>query len=470
MHNRSTSLQSKLRVCRLGFVILVALAMTSLPAFAANHYVSASGSGSATGADWSNACKDFTGSCAISSLVRGDTYYVAAGSYSSHAWNKAASGSLVITIKRATQADHGTATGWTSTMDGQVKWAYSQDFSTGFWVFDGMTAPASAATSSAADPTQYGFTIPHSTSCGSNGNYPVTITASNVTVAHTSITNGCGSNFNFTQYSFVLGWGGTACNNTVLSHIYSEFTSTDVQILGSTCNNIIIEYLHSKGQWSTDLNHGEVMALGGDNTTLRYSYFEQCTGTGCFASGGPQITNAKIYGNVMNNVSNNAPGTTGCGGGGNGAIVGAGQNGVFSGFQIYNNTIIQPGMCFGWFYTNGGSGNNIVKNNIIWGACGTNVGGSSNVFDSNVYMSCWQGSGTETNKQTLTTDPFVASKFNAPGVGDYHLKTDTSAWAALASPYNIDMDGVTRQTSRGAYQFGSVTQIAPPTGVTAVPH
>ena len=38
---------------------------------AANHYVLAGASG--TGNDWTDACPDFTGSCAPASMVRGDT-------------------------------------------------------------------------------------------------------------------------------------------------------------------------------------------------------------------------------------------------------------------------------------------------------------------------------------------------------------------------------------------------------------
>ena len=445
---------------------LIIFLATSLPAAAANHYVRAGATGSGTGADWTNACTDFTGSCAVASLVRGDTYYVAAGSYGSRNWNRAASGTLVITIKRATVGDHGADTGWLAAYDGQVHWAYDQTFSTDYWVFDGVTSPATAMSSAAADPTQYGFTEPHSSSCSANFNYPVTIHANQITVAHMSITNQCGASFDFTQYSFTLNQSNP-CDNATISHVYSEFTSTDVQVYAGSCNNLTIEYLHSKGQWSTSANHGEIVALGGDNTTFRYNYMEQCTGTGCFASGGPPITNAKIYGNVFNNVSNNAPGVTGCGSSGNGAIVGAGAQGIFSGFQIYNNTIIQPGMCFGWFYTNGGSGNNILKNNIVWGRCDTNMGGTGNITDSNTYLSCWSSPGTETNMESGSYDPFVSSRFIAPGIGDYHLKASSAAscssttalcaGATLSSPYNVDPDGNVRGANgtwdRGAYQF-----------------
>ena len=79
--------------------LLIVLILTATPAWAANWYVRAAATGSANGSDWTNACTDFTGSCAVSSLVRGDTYYVATGAYASRTFNRAESGTLVITIK-----------------------------------------------------------------------------------------------------------------------------------------------------------------------------------------------------------------------------------------------------------------------------------------------------------------------------------------------------------------------------------
>jgi hypothetical protein len=57
-------------------------------------------------------------------LTRGDTYYIADGSYVTYIFDDVASGSLVITIKKATVADHGTETGWLDTYgDGQAVFA-----------------------------------------------------------------------------------------------------------------------------------------------------------------------------------------------------------------------------------------------------------------------------------------------------------------------------------------------------------
>src|SRR3954471_15661072 len=75
-------------------------------------YVRAGATGTGTGADWTNACTDFTGSCAT--LVRGNTYYFAGGTYGSRTFSPTVSGTSTVVIKGATVADHGGAVGWSS--------------------------------------------------------------------------------------------------------------------------------------------------------------------------------------------------------------------------------------------------------------------------------------------------------------------------------------------------------------------
>jgi hypothetical protein len=81
---------------------------------AADHHVRDGGTGS--GESWSDALDDLP-----SDLVRGDTYYVADGSYGSCSLDDEVSGSDYIHVKKATVSDHGTSTGWSdSYADGQA--------------------------------------------------------------------------------------------------------------------------------------------------------------------------------------------------------------------------------------------------------------------------------------------------------------------------------------------------------------
>jgi hypothetical protein len=103
-------------------------------AMAADHYVRPGASGDGSGKDWNNAYTSIP-----ISLVRGDTYYIADGSYGSYSFDDNASGSSYIYIKKATQSAHGTDTGWNATYgDGQAVFASPLQFTTPYWVFDGV--------------------------------------------------------------------------------------------------------------------------------------------------------------------------------------------------------------------------------------------------------------------------------------------------------------------------------------------
>ena len=126
--------------------------LVALPAQAANHYVRAGASGSANGADWTNAYTTLP-----STLTRGDTYYVADGTYPGRTFNTATSGTSLITIKKATIADHGISTGWTDAYgDGQASFTSQLVFTTGYWLVDGQVG-GGPATTKAGWTTGYGF-------------------------------------------------------------------------------------------------------------------------------------------------------------------------------------------------------------------------------------------------------------------------------------------------------------------------
>lgn len=105
---------------------------------AADHYIRAGANGSApctSGWGDSQAC----GALPVT-LIRGDTYYIADGNYGSYTFDDQASGSSIITIKKATQADHGTDTGWSPAYgDGQAIFSGSLQFTSAYWLFNGQT-------------------------------------------------------------------------------------------------------------------------------------------------------------------------------------------------------------------------------------------------------------------------------------------------------------------------------------------
>src|SRR5205807_275368 len=85
---------------------------------AACHVVTPSGAGTRDGSAWGNA---FAGLPAT--LVRGDSYYIATGTYPRYRFNTPESGTTVITIKKATPTDHCTDAGFQAGYGtGQAVW------------------------------------------------------------------------------------------------------------------------------------------------------------------------------------------------------------------------------------------------------------------------------------------------------------------------------------------------------------
>ena len=83
-------------------LLFALLLLVPLQVFGVDKYVRQGASGSGSGADWINAYSSLP-----AALVRGDTYYVADGSYGGYSFDDTVSGSTAITIKKATIANHG---------------------------------------------------------------------------------------------------------------------------------------------------------------------------------------------------------------------------------------------------------------------------------------------------------------------------------------------------------------------------
>lgn len=431
---------------------LLAVLFTTAGAFAANHYVRAGASGN--GSDWTNACGDFTGSCAISSLVRGDTYYVASGSYGSRTFSTPNSGSLVITVKAATVADHGTSTGWQDSYGVGTKpatFAYPIVINSDYWVFDGQVGSGNTLSS-------YGFNVAKPTSCNTDPqSYWWIEDKSNITERYIGI-DACGNSFNVQQVCFDTGQG----SNRTIEHNLGNHCQNTIKLWNAS--NDTVQYNQLWNQWSTPEHHGEsVNNFSTDNITFRYNYLNGCAGTACIACNvGNQVAmnHWKIYGNVFINDSS-----------GNGTIAAVQQ--VIANTVVYNNTFINI-TGTGWFLdADPGYGaqavNNVLKNNLIYNSTAHfgNNGGPID-HDYNSYFNVTNTPTNETHLQKASGNPFVSS-----GSGDYHLADGTTvdAGLALGSPYNLDPDGNVRGSDgtwdRGAYEFGGDGngQVDPPSNL-----
>src|SRR3990170_8876129 len=115
-------------------IILALLILGALPdlSMAAIRHVRAGASGNGSGSDWTNAYPSLP-----ASLVRGDTYYVADGSYSSYTFDDSQNGAWIY-IKKAIASDHGTSTGWQSAYGDGVAVFGPLKFTTGSYEMDGQ--------------------------------------------------------------------------------------------------------------------------------------------------------------------------------------------------------------------------------------------------------------------------------------------------------------------------------------------
>src|SRR5207302_2781031 len=107
---------------------------------AACHVVTPNGAGSKDGSTWGNAFAWMP-----PTLLRGDSYYIATGTYHRYRFNTPESGTTVITIKKAAPTDHCTETGWQTGFGvGQAVWADNSGAPTwefsdnGYWIIDGQ--------------------------------------------------------------------------------------------------------------------------------------------------------------------------------------------------------------------------------------------------------------------------------------------------------------------------------------------
>lgn len=422
------------------------------PAFGATLCIGPSATGSGSGADWNN-LKAWSGTPA-----RGDTWYLVTGSYSGKTINVAVSGTSVITIKKATVADHGgIATGWSDSMgNGQAAFSSSIVINSSYLVFDGVTGPLWSTNSA-----DYGFSIANSPSFPhplqvypSGGTKLTTITLSHITST--------GTQGDYEHY-FMVGLDGSAGTDSLtLSHCFAQFYENHQKASASASQSgWVTEYNIFKNTYSSTSFHGEDINsayANMSNWTIRYNWFEGTSGyspTGIIVVlNGPSSGNFLIYGNVFKDKW-----TT------DGQI--GGIHYIMHGV-CYNNTFVNlhtgsPGNDFHyerWVIpvVSGDAGNDMtVENNLVVAGYGDR--GGSGTIDYNGYFATTNtpGVGLEPHQQVLTSNPFINMAGN-----NLQLRSNTVAGASLGAPYDTDALGNTRSTwTRGAFEFVSGAPVAP---------
>lgn len=412
-----------------------------------SYCVRAGATGNGNGSDWSNAYPSLP-----ATLQRGAIYFIATGTYGSYRFDDAASGTNLITIKRATATDHKTDVGWSPAFGvGQAVWNGPLHFDTSYWIFDGQTRN-DGDWFSAVD---YGFKIFHN-----NNEQQIRMGVLGTAVSYIQIRNtylqapntGLSTSVTGRRYGLDIDTFGGAGTSFGLVVSKCFFQYGNVPIFTHDNDGMILEYTAFDANESNDANHGEAMSAYYSNHRfkIRYNKFRAIQGTAviAFTTASTQYTDGfEIYGNVVWNCT-----------------VGDGVFGFdrvewpFSNTKIYNNTIVDKVGGFNHGIAINSGINNWVYNNL-WINCSSSFwNGSGATYTNNAYSWSRSEPGAQIN---LPTSVFV----NYTGK-DFRLASPTAVGSPLVSPYNKDLLGNTRGADgvwdRGAYEYTGIADSTPP--------
>ena len=402
-----------------------------LTAEAASKHVRAGAAGNGSGEDWTNAYPSLP-----ATLVRGNTYYIADGTYPSYNFDDPASGTIPIEIKKATGADHGTNLGWqTSYGDAQAIFGGRLKFGTSYWVFNGQAGGGPGSWKSG-----FGFKV-NVTGASSGPGVRIDYDATNVTIRHVEVVgNGGGDDGAPGEDNDGINIYPGAHNATIS---YAYIHDMGRCIMFCSANNALWEYIYG-GIFESSGEHSEVLSAwvgldgsgnpGISNITIRYSIFSHFEGTGGLIIKG---NGAKIYGNVffraLSNTNTHPHG-----------FVGKWTQKPLHNVEVYNNTFINPNPVspvFGYYHDNAdGPASNIkIKNNLIYRAPNFNADnwGNVNEHDYNHFVDIAGATWGEAHGTKATGDPFVDWQN-----GDFRVKAAIPSGAQLGAPYTA---------TRGAY-------------------
>jgi len=452
--------------------LLLTLLSFPLAVGAADHFIRDGATGGSC-TDWTtaNACDNLP-----ATLTRGDTYYIADGSYGAYTFNDAVSGTTLITIKKAIESDHGTSTGWLSSYgDGSADFT-DWNFFTSYWEADGQVgqwADARLGVPAVPNFVAYGFRILKNTQSSGDKLIEIGVEATpvtNVTIRHTEMayTNTPRMSGNWAQDQFIIiAWADDVLINFCWLH-----DAGAPSLILADASNFTMEFSVMERNGHAAIAEGfppeteqggpmHASNIGGDNHVFRYNIIRDWRSTGALNihAEGAGITNFKVYGNWFTTTGYWAsPSEADDENGVVSAVTATSGNTAF----VYNNTFVD--IDYGCTIMNFGSfTSRDIRNNIFYncrtcsqsgGVCtdGDPVLPPLATHDFNWFFNSGEP-WSETNEQDGTGDPFVNLSIN-----DYHLAAATDAGdTTIGGEFDTDPDGLTRGADgtwdRGALEF-----------------
>jgi hypothetical protein len=438
----------------LPFILLLFLFIPSHLS-AANYYLRAGATGSRTGADWANAYTNppIDGNN-YSTLSRGDTLYVAAGTYSGNNYFEQTDNGRWIYVKKATIADHGTSTGWNNS------YATGQANFTARWIIDKGHIDINGVTGGGPGSwdSGHGFRFTQS-ACSIANNQGIWISTGNsnyVNIQHVHFKSGC------TPPAWLdatgNGYGPSILSVLGSSNLLVQYCWFDgiygASVQFSAVANATFKYNYTSNMTFTNAYHASVYNSNSSNTNTVIAYNWSINSLGSFygevaAVGGQDVTTngVDIYGNIIDNSSDTVH-----------SLYDRTNNAIANNYRVYNNTFVNGAAANTPYYAvalecTTSPGNNKAYNNLFynwhmasnypgWAALAYNGRtcpgsySSVTVHDYN-YHSLSDNWVTETHDLSGgTTNPFV----NLAGF-NYQLASPITGRTDLGAPYNTDMYG-----------------------------
>lgn len=423
--------------------------------FGPAYYVRPGASGAKNGANWNDAFPDLP-----TSLQRNALYYLAEGSYAGHTFQDPPdAANSTITVRKATQADHGTSVGWSAAFgDGQAIVSNAQ------WVFSESRYFVDGATGSGTSGHGLRFEIDPPSTANVFGfgllqllSYSKPIT--DITIRRVEVDGGDSHPPGFPDSqpgsaAFYAGSNFASGTNITLSEVYFHDLTASPILIQNLASWTLERSVLARNRSTPQMHASGVCVYNATSAIFRYNRFEDIEGTGIITVYSPS-GGVEVYGNLFLGTANPNYVATGIS---HGTV--SDNFSEIQGLLFYNNTIVglqglNSGVSlFSATSTGGLAYDNLFYNNAVWARLPE---GSQGFHDYNSLLNTQYAYGTNPSPNEVQTnsgspDPFVDSS-----AMDFHLNGPTAPGLPLPLPYRIDPDGILRGADglwdHGAYEF-----------------
>jgi hypothetical protein len=423
---------------RIGLMMCIILFLQGMSGYAAELCIVEGGTGSRNGSSWSNALPSLP-----AALVRGNTYWIADGTYSGHTFEAPESGDTYIFVKKAIASNHGPTAGWVSSYgDGVAVFTGTLAFDTGYYDVDGQVGSGRSGHGFRVDITS-GTNVKHIFSMDG---------PDSVKLRHIEC-KGVGEDRlnNSDDIVYIVCQASDRSQNWELSYMWLHDTNRTC-VFTLCANNFIIQNCVIERRHTNGTVHGELFSINDSgmdaNVVIRNNIIADCAGTGLVAIKDYDQAGFELYGNLFYQ-SGTRYNTS------NGIICMTRAGGTTTNTKIYNNTFVNANGVDGnlnpaVYFTSYSTAGNEAYNNILFNTAGIaglqrqdyNFTNDPDQLTGEAHRQLWTG-GTGLFEDYATLD--------------YRLAIATEAGVFLGAEYAMDMLEHTRGTDgrldRGAYEL-----------------